>query len=508
MVDSRAAEESYLVLGWQVTPSGEPQYWCNSDARPGSPAQEEYLVKIPAGVMGTHAAIIAQSGSGKSFFLGRLIEELMLRTKAHCIVLDPNADFRRIDEIEDQALWTHARYDATKRRGKLPHEGSREEFEEQWSRIQIQIKGRGFGQRGDNRERLTLWWPSLSVEFLGEDLDPILRSDLYHCHSFVQALETLWRHKRRKGRTPINLFAEATKLFRTTRGKTENELRAQLEQDFLSKEERDALSGNKSPGTGDFDLHDFIRTLRLKLANNAIERLLAAAQYVSEDVERFYFGKAREYMASGILETKLGAERFNVTKRGRLQVIDLPSLPDKGTRLLAINALLTTVWEEARRAWDSALKKPEDKDTRVPTFVVVDEAHNLIPADPRTRAETALIEQFRTIIAEGRKYGLFLVLVSQRPDKLDSLILSECENRAIMKLGSATVLNKTKQMLGLEAIPLELLEKLLEFEKGRVMLIGNWAPAGPQTIYSAPRRTKEGGRNLREQHWAIPAEQD
>jgi hypothetical protein len=242
----------------------------------------------------------------------------------------------------------------------------------------------------------------------------------------------------------------------------------------------------------------------LNQIHDAIERALAAAKYVHPDVQRFYFGKIREYMASGILDTMTGSRPSATTTKRRLQVIDLPSLHDKSTRLLAVNALLTTVWKEARTAWNNALKESEDNDKRVPTFVVVDEAHNLIPAKPRTQAETALVEQFRTITAEGRKYGLFLVLVTQRPDKLDSLILSECENKAIMKLSSASVLKTTRKMLGLEDIPQSVLDKCLEFEKGHVLLLGRWVPDGPQRVYTAARRTKEGGRNLRETYWAKP----
>jgi len=141
----------------------------------------------------------------------------------------------------------------------------------------------------------------------------------------------------------------------------------------------------------------------------------------------------------------------------------------------------------------------------VPTFIVVDEAHNLIPADPRSKAEAALRELFRTIVAEGRKYGLFLILVSQRPDKLDPLVISECENKIVMKLGSISVLNITRQLLGLEDAPSRLLEKCLEFEKGRAILIGDWSRQGPQVFYCAARRTVEGGRDLRPHHWAKPS---
>jgi hypothetical protein len=146
------------------------------------------------------------------------------------------------------------------------------------------------------------------------------------------------------------------------------------------------------------------------------------------------------------------------------------------------------------------------KDIRTPTFVVVDEAHNLIPSEPRNKAAIALREQFRTIVAEGRKYGLFLILVSQRPDKLDPLILSECENKAVMRLGSASILEITRKMLGLEDVAPKLLQKCLEFEAGRVLLVGAWSPGGPKITYAASRRTIEGGRSLREDYWAVPRE--
>ena len=51
------------------------------------------------------------------------------------------------------------------------------------------------------------------------------------------------------------------------------------------------------------------------------------------------------------------------------------------------------------------------------------------------------------IAAEGRKYGLFLILVSQRPDKLDHPILSECANKAIMRLDSRTIVQLVREKL-------------------------------------------------------------
>jgi DNA helicase HerA-like ATPase len=74
----------------------------------------------------------------------------------------------------------------------------------------------------------------------------------------------------------------------------------------------------------------------------------------------------------------------------------------------------------------------EMNNTRVPIFVVLDEAYNFVPEEPRNRAEEALSDQFHAIAIEERKYAVFLILVSQQPDKLDHPILSECANKATL----------------------------------------------------------------------------
>jgi hypothetical protein len=236
-----------------------------------------------------------------------------------------------------------------------------------------------------------------------------------------------------------------------------------------------------------------------------VKGALAAARYVSPETRNFYFGKLSSIRTAGIIQTGIGdGESATVAEmHARISVIDLPSIEHASTRLLAISACIKSQWDAARTAWDKALQQPPNDDARVPTFIVVDEAHNIIPREHRNRAEYALREQFRTIIAEGRKYGLFLILVSQRPDKLDPLIVSECENRAIMKLSSRSTLDVTREMLALEDIPGNTLAKCLELPVGRVLMVGGWAVGGPDFMYSAARRTVEGGRNLRRDKWAI-----
>src|SRR5271156_4722063 len=94
----------HLILGWQVNPTLAPRYWLDPTAQAGGQSEQD-LVRVPAEALGSHTAIVAQSGSVKSFFLGRLVEELLLQTKARCIIFDPNADFRRIAEPVSADRW-------------------------------------------------------------------------------------------------------------------------------------------------------------------------------------------------------------------------------------------------------------------------------------------------------------------------------------------------------------------------------------------------------------------
>jgi hypothetical protein len=498
------SSNGFLVLGWHVNAVREPEYWRRPDAKAGNPEQEKFLFKIPARTIANHTAVIAQSGSGKSFFLGRLVEEIALRTKSRCLIFDPNADFKKFDQIEDEALWNDARYDPVLRRGKLPHEQSRAAFSNLWSALSIKIRGTGSPE--GNYESLKLWLPSLSMEFVGEDLDPMLRSDLYHCHSLVQALDVLWKFGSAKAKND-DLCAEAQKLFASARTITDAQLRNELQARFIPRPEDSARATASSASKLFGKLFPAMLRWRTKRMETAIEQIVAAPRYVSEHVERFYFGKIRQYTATSIVETRSGSRPSILSQATRIEVVDLPSM-DKSTRLLAVDALLNAEWDAARKAWNAALNKPPGDDVRVPTFVIVDEAHNLMPSAPQTKAELALRDQFRRIVAEGRKFGLFLILVSQRPDKLDPVILGECENKAIMRLGSASVLELTRKMLGLEDIPQKVLDKALELEMGRVILFGPWAGDSAQLFYSAARRTVEGGRNLRSEHWAVSATGD
>ena len=69
-----------------------------------------------------------------------------------------------------------------------------------------------------------------------------------------------------------------------------------------------------------------------------------------------------------------------------------------------------------------------------PLYAVIEEAHNFIPSRGEGQATTPSVKEIRKIMTEGRKFGLGLLLVSQRPSRLDETALSQCNTFLIFRL--------------------------------------------------------------------------
>ena len=76
-----------------------------------------------------------------------------------------------------------------------------------------------------------------------------------------------------------------------------------------------------------------------------------------------------------------------------------------------------------------------EKESRTPVCVVCDEAHLYLPVKAEAEAvERRALETFERIAKEGRKYGVALVVVSQRPSDVSRTILSQCNNFLVLRL--------------------------------------------------------------------------
>ena len=88
----------------------------------------------------------------------------------------------------------------------------------------------------------------------------------------------------------------------------------------------------------------------------------------------------------------------------RCLVVDLGSLPTREEQALAAGAVLERLWRL--------------RDRREPALIVIDEAHNVCPAEPEDPLTALATEHAVRIAAEGRKFGLYLLASTQRPQKV------------------------------------------------------------------------------------------
>lgn len=180
-----------LTLGWRLNASGDPDYWVQRDSKIGC-HDARHLMTISADRLRKHTAIVAQSGSGKSFLLGRLIEELSTMTGAKCLVLDPNGDYIRINSVNpSEDIWEKPNYDPARRRGRFTHEKTKKEFVDRWSQVKKRIRKPASptgGRVNGIVKRLQVPWFDVSADLLSADIDPLLRHEVANCHRIFQSL--------------------------------------------------------------------------------------------------------------------------------------------------------------------------------------------------------------------------------------------------------------------------------------------------------------------------------
>jgi len=110
-------------------------------------------------------------------------------------------------------------------------------------------------------------------------------------------------------------------------------------------------------------------------------------------------------------------------------------------------------------------------ESRRPVAFVCDEAHLYLPRKEGNPVERRAVEAFEKIAKEGRKYGVALMIVSQRPSDVSATILSQCNNIISLRLTNADDQATVRKLLP------ESLESLLEalpiMDVGEAMVVGD-----------------------------------
>ena len=88
------------------------------------------------------------------------------------------------------------------------------------------------------------------------------------------------------------------------------------------------------------------------------------------------------------------------------------------------------------------------KEKRHPIALLCDEAHLYVEQNESTDAVSAIsLKSFERIAKEGRKYGVSLVIISQRPCEVNKTVLSQCNNFISLRLTNVEDQNTIKRLL-------------------------------------------------------------
>jgi len=131
--------------------------------------------------------------------------------------------------------------------------------------------------------------------------------------------------------------------------------------------------------------------------------------------------------------------------------------------------------------------------SRKVTFIVIDEAHNLCPAVPWAWHQNAPLQILLEIAAEGRKYGAFLMLLTQNPSKLSQQALIQFDNIILMRMVSGAEIQALGAIIP-DAGP-NLAQKAFTLGKGEAICMGGIVKNETNVKFDL-RKTQPGGDDV------------
>ncbi len=172
-----------------------------------------------------------------------------------------------------------------------------------------------------------------------------------------------------------------------------------------------------------------------------------------------------EERLAGIIDPA-APDALSLLERGKVNVVDLSRLDEDDADIVVSHYLRRILGERKKhRVGGEAVES-----MNAPVFVVLEEAHILAPKDRPTLSKYWI----GRIAREGRKFGVGICLVSQRPKGLDVDSLSQVNNMIILKLVEPGDQRHVQQAS--EQLSEDLLRQLPALNVGEAVIIGPMTP--------------------------------
>jgi DNA helicase HerA-like ATPase len=355
------------------------------------------------GFTSTHLAIIASTGSGKSYLAGVLLEELMMpHNRAAVLIIDPHGEYETLQDMQNHPSFQEGNY---RPRVRI--------FRPDTIKVRI--------------DSLTLG----DLRYLLPNLSDKMHYQLSRAFGYAQR-----EYKHQYG---------LEQLLEAVRQSSEIRRRVMDEQALVEAEE-DGTTG-----------------ALLWRINSALR-----GNQIFNDFENL--------------------ELTELFKPGQCTVVQLNEVDQREQQVITAT-LLRRVYQ-ARINTEKKKIGPEDKSyIPFPVFCMMEEAHNFAPAS----ADAVSTDVLKQILSEGRKFGVSVGLISQRPGKLDSDVLSQCMTQCIMRITNPIDQNRIAESV--ESVGRDLLHELPSLSRGQVIVSGASVNT-PVMLRVRTRLTRHGGQSI------------
>jgi DNA helicase HerA-like ATPase len=406
-----------------------------------------------------HLAVIAQTGAGKSYTVGVILEKL-LQLGGTVVVFDPNSDYvlmRR--DAKHNATSFADRVEVfrlpTTQAGRIPDEeiGGSKKFTMQFSKLDVDeiCQMTGIAPTSTNiRKAIQTVWDSLH----GTDYTPKV---------FMQELEGIANGSDaaepgmpRGPRTINPAIGDEEEFHRGFAERVAEKANVDIDWDDLGKREPEPEPPPRETKSNNAKLPSLDAISGAQKALKYIERLTKIDIWGFEDVPM-----------------------DDLLKPMNLSVIDVAGV-DQWIAEFVVDKVL-------RETWGAAVNEGLMR----PVFFVLEEAHNFVPGGQGAQSQAAGI--IKRIASEGRKFGLFMVLITQRPYKVHGDTLSQCNSQIIMRLTNPQ--DQQAIRLSSESISEGLLADLPGLNVGEAVILGPLVRV-PVMVKVGQRESKEGGNDI------------
>ncbi len=441
-------EEGMFIRGASLIPSPtEPVYIIenstldiifNSDKNFNFPFGKLIQNKIDFKIDGNkffskHIALVGSTGSGKSCTVAKILQDvvgisnskninLLTQKNSHIIIFDIHSEYKSAFDLHKDEQFTLNILDVDSL--KLPY----------WLMNSAELESL-FIEGNENNHHNQVSQFKKAVILNKEKYNPSLKDKVNYDTPVYFNIEEVFNYINNSNN--LTVYYKDGKTYFALLGKDECEYNFELLWNVLAFEESTGNSKHDTKGykiakyggfNGEFDR--FVSRLETKIRDKRLKFIIKpedekCSEYKTEDFEI-------------ILKQFLGyIDKSNIT------IIDLSGIP--------FEVLSITVSLVSRLVFDfafhySKLKHNNLEQNDIPFMIVCEEAHNYIPKTGGAEY-SASKKSIERIAKEGRKYGLSLMVVSQRPSEVSETIFSQCNNFISLRLTNTNDQNYIKSLM-------------------------------------------------------------